>query len=306
MERPRIPGERSVESPGVERRRVLSELRPFVRQSGDAIRPRWFLPARELLDYLLVLIPDGRGEFTVGDESFTLEDGGLAWIPPAVVHEMRGVTERMRCLYVHFDLLYDPERSHWDACVPGGTLDLTSWSLIAHPPLDVTVVRDWSGLLRGFDYPAVLELTRRICLEHKRSPAGAAVKLSGMMLELIDELLRSDESVGAEETTSWRRRLEVEWYIRERLKTNLKVGEMARRFGMSQSHFRKVFRESFGESPRSAHRRARIREACELLVYSDLNVTEIAERLGFSSIHSFTRAFRDVVGLPPGVYRRGG
>ncbi len=52
------------------------------------------------------------------------------------------------------------------------------------------------------------------------------------------------------------------------------------------------------------HRRARIRRACELLAYSNLNVSEIAQQLGFSTVHNLSRAFRALNGVPPTTYRK--
>lgn len=51
-------------------------------------------------------------------------------------------------------------------------------------------------------------------------------------------------------------------------------------------------------------RNARIRRAKELLTYSDMNVTQIAESVGFCSIHHFTRSFTAAVGVSPSRYKQ--
>lgn len=73
---------------------------------------------------------------------------------------------------------------------------------------------------------------------------------------------------------------------------------------MSQSHFRKVFRETHGESPRALQTRARMQKACELVLHSGLALTQIAARLGFSTVHNFSRAVKQATGVWGSEYRR--
>jgi AraC-like DNA-binding protein len=43
--------------------------------------------------------------------------------------------------------------------------------------------------------------------------------------------------------------------------------------------------------------------AGEMLAYSGLNVSEVADRLGFSNVQNFSRAFKDVTSNCPISYR---
>jgi transcriptional regulator GlxA family with amidase domain len=53
-------------------------------------------------------------------------------------------------------------------------------------------------------------------------------------------------------------------------------------------------------------RRLRLERACGLLRLGPQRVSEIAEQCGFSSIYSFSRAFRTTYGVSPLVYRHRG
>lgn len=85
----------------------------------------------------------------------------------------------------------------------------------------------------------------------------------------------------------------------------LSVKAMARSLGISASHLRARFRASCGVSIGRHLRRLRLEKACGLLRLSQSRVTEIAETCGFSSIYSFSRAFRTAYGVPPMAYRHG-
>lgn len=48
----------------------------------------------------------------------------------------------------------------------------------------------------------------------------------------------------------------------------------------------------------------RLERAKTLLAYSDMSVTEVAEHLGFGSIHYFSRAFKRHHGVEPSSFRK--
>jgi AraC-like DNA-binding protein len=76
---------------------------------------------------------------------------------------------------------------------------------------------------------------------------------------------------------------------------------------MSEAHFIRSFRIAFGESPHRYLQRRRIERAMYLLRRTERPVTEIALDVGFSSLGTFCRTFRAVVGESPSGHRgRGG
>lgn len=84
------------------------------------------------------------------------------------------------------------------------------------------------------------------------------------------------------------------------------VREIAQSLGISPSHLRARFRASCGVSIGRHLRRLRLEQACGLLRLGPQRVSEIAELCGFSSIFSFSRAFRTSYGVSPLAYRHSG
>ena len=84
------------------------------------------------------------------------------------------------------------------------------------------------------------------------------------------------------------------------------VREIAQSLGISPSHLRARFRASCGVSIGRHLRRLRLEQACGLLRLGPQRVSEIAELCGFSSIYSFSRAFRASYGVSPLAYRHSG
>ncbi len=82
-----------------------------------------------------------------------------------------------------------------------------------------------------------------------------------------------------------------------------RVEDLARRCGMSPSHFTRTFRQAFGASPIDWLRRRRITEAQRRLVESDDAVKRIAEQVGYGDRFFFSRDFRKVTGQTPRQFR---
>jgi AraC-like DNA-binding protein len=84
----------------------------------------------------------------------------------------------------------------------------------------------------------------------------------------------------------------------------LDIPALARIAIVSEAHFIRVFRSTFGETPHRYLQRRRVERAMFLLRETDRSVTEICFDVGFTSLGTFSRTFADIVGEPPTAYRR--
>lgn len=83
----------------------------------------------------------------------------------------------------------------------------------------------------------------------------------------------------------------------------LDVPALARIAHVSQAHFTRTFRATFGETPHRYLQRRRVERAMFLLRETDRSVTDICLDVGFTSLGTFSRTFRDIVGESPSAYR---
>jgi AraC-like DNA-binding protein len=84
----------------------------------------------------------------------------------------------------------------------------------------------------------------------------------------------------------------------------LSIPALARIALVSEAHFIRTFRATFGETPHRYLQRRRVERAMALLRSTDRSVTEICLAVGFSSLGTFSRTFRDIVGRSPSGFRR--
>lgn len=83
----------------------------------------------------------------------------------------------------------------------------------------------------------------------------------------------------------------------------LDVEALASSVHLSRAHFIRSFRAAFGEPPHRYLQRRRLERAMALLRETDRPVTEICFDVGFSSLGTFSRTFRAIVGTSPSAYR---
>ncbi|MEQ4300414.1 AraC family transcriptional regulator [Plantactinospora sp. B6F1] len=85
----------------------------------------------------------------------------------------------------------------------------------------------------------------------------------------------------------------------------LDVPTLARIAHVSEAHFTRTFRATFGETPHRYLQRRRVERAMFLLRETGRSVTDICFDVGFGSLGTFSRTFRDIVGCSPRAYRKG-
>jgi AraC family transcriptional regulator len=95
--------------------------------------------------------------------------------------------------------------------------------------------------------------------------------------------------------------------VREHVETNLEstisLHDLAATAGLSTSHFARAFKQSEGTSPHKYVMSRRLRQALQLLVETELPLSQIASATGFADQSHFSRQFRKSVGVTPSSYR---
>jgi AraC family transcriptional regulator len=88
------------------------------------------------------------------------------------------------------------------------------------------------------------------------------------------------------------------------LNKEIDIAQLAYECGLSTSRFARAFRQSTGCPPHRWLLQRRIERAQDLLLNSDKTLVKIAKACGFSDQSHLTRAFGQIVGTSPGLWRR--
>lgn len=92
-------------------------------------------------------------------------------------------------------------------------------------------------------------------------------------------------------------------YMMQNIHRVLTLQEMADELAMSISSLKRFVQDTYSTSPSAYFTDLKIQEAKRLILHSPMNVTEIAQRLGFSSVHYFSRVFKQKTGYTPSQYK---
>jgi len=93
-------------------------------------------------------------------------------------------------------------------------------------------------------------------------------------------------------------------YVEERYKEDISVSTLAKKCGMSYSYFSRFFKTIMKKNFNDYLNYVRINAAEKLLMTTDLNVTEIAQEVGFSTSSYFIQKFERYKKISPKQYRK--
>jgi CheY-like chemotaxis protein len=120
------------------------------------------------------------------------------------------------------------------------------------------------------------------------------------MLERIQAVLARHQAAGRATSRLVRQAMA---YIHTHYAESLTREQIANWLDISPDYLTTSFRHEMGVTPMAYLNRYRIRQACDLLKSSDLNITHIALAVGDWSGANFTRAFQREMGMSPRAYR---
>lgn len=93
-------------------------------------------------------------------------------------------------------------------------------------------------------------------------------------------------------------------YMKDNIYTSLSLKEICTHFLVGKTQLCHIFRQSTSQSPMEYYSELKIKEAKKLLREKNYSVSQISSMLGYSSIHTFSRAFKKAVGFSPTAYAK--
>jgi AraC-like DNA-binding protein len=103
----------------------------------------------------------------------------------------------------------------------------------------------------------------------------------------------------AEPVEIWKARKFIEQHSGE----ELSLSKLAKAVNISANHLSEKFKDVTGVNFVDYVARTRFEKACDLLLNSDLRISEIAFAVGFQSLSQFNRVFKKLSGKSPMEYR---
>ncbi|WP_215176560.1 response regulator transcription factor [Paenibacillus albidus] len=127
------------------------------------------------------------------------------------------------------------------------------------------------------------------------------------MLEYLQGLLEMQYKQigkGGQKLVGNRTLMAIRSYIDEHYREELTIPLLANMFSVNGNYVSQLFKKETGRTFTEYLTTLRIEYACELLMNSDLTISEIAEKSGYSDYFYFSRLFKRSKGMSPSAYRR--
>ncbi|MFT6241004.1 MAG: AraC family L-rhamnose operon transcriptional activator RhaR [Akkermansiaceae bacterium] len=221
--------------------------------------------------YVLLVALSGSGSMGVETETRQIGEGEAHLLFPHQIHYYIDLPDNFSWLYVTFEL-EGPARQILELWRNGGRkLDAKAEDLLRH---FLSEYQDESGL-------------------------GAS-----MALGKVFEAMEAAQPAMSEAEPDTDLVARIKKHVMENLEGDLAMPALSQAMGVSESYLRAVFREGAGVSLGNFVRSVRLVRATYLLELGELDLGVIAERTGFGSLTSFTRAFRRMYAMTPSSYRK--
>ena len=185
-------------------------------------------------------------------------------------------------------------------------------------PRYVTISFDLAGgdlkklMNRKFTAPQqVVQLLQQMLREQERMDVYSNDIIISQLNLLLLQLLRQAESpkdaklqtanaVHSENEIIRQAQIFISTHIREKLSVPL----VARQVDVSPSYLTALFHKNLQISPGEYIRRIKLQESKQMIRENDLNFTEIAAALQYSTVHHFSRQFKEKFGITPTEYAK--
>ncbi len=250
---------------------------------------------RTLNANLFVYVDAGRLKMQVGKEAFSLKKGDILCVPENTFYRPLEASS-LEYYFIHFSADTRPAETEGlgfrsNPMLKGGDYELSVWG--GDPNVRL------SPLTHCAENEAVREIFVKLSSLRLRTNTDKLL-LDSLVRQLIITL--SADSYSGKALS--RNTVRITDYIDENYFEDISLTVLSESFGLSKSYIARLFKTELHTTSAEYLSRTRIAAACRLLGFSDMQIGEISEAVGFRDQYYFSRVFRKVCGTTPGEFRK--
>jgi AraC-like DNA-binding protein len=284
------------------------ELQPVVTYATYIkCRSEFQFGPRIIFEHQFIYIVKGKGIAHIQGRKYDIKEGDLFYYGPDVAHLFQADSESpFEMVAMHFEFIGDIIH---DALRRPIAKDIRSLKDVPNRDNRVTIGDKGLDELVISDYISTLgtgigTFMVHIAHQYRLNNSMSAMMNRGMLLYSFKLLHNAKHQTSAY--------LSPQDQVLVALKTQLTheaEGAYQRKWltqwsGYNEDYIARRFREKFGVSPHEFHLLQKIELAKDFIDHSQKTMTEISEKLHFSSLHVFSKVFRKFVGQSPMKYKK--
>jgi AraC-like DNA-binding protein len=237
-------------------------------------------------DFQIQLVYSGGGDCHINGTQYKIHQGTIIVVPKGSFHDFR-VTN------------------------PKGMKTVEAKFVSSDPAME-TIISQLEFPME--DDGTIFNIMSRIVLEGQRRTFYYKEMSNSLLLECIFLMFRMTHHApdSVFETSSWNRSEPekhtedllglVDNYIAKNIQIKISPADIAAACGYNQDYLYRFIRKKTGVSTIRYINQKKFDRAKELIIHTELSLSEISWNLGFETLQYFSRFFKDHAGIPPSEY----
>ena len=274
---------------------------PYIRVAMYSTLPNGcVIGERVIYDYEIIYVKDGSCLFYTGGNEYRLRKNQVVFIRPGIPHRFVVKNEEFVQPHIHFDLIYNHQSTKTPVSFKNFG-DMTDYE-------KSLVTRDE---LEELEIPPVFEPSNTTefqkvffevidCFSAKKQ--NYQLRCKAELLRLLEIILLQFEKEDTRQDNTVIIRT-VKDYIDGNFTKGITLDALAMQFFMNKFTMMRQFRSCYGINIMEYCNQKRLDKAKQMLLHTNLTVKCIGDELGFTDSYSFSRFFKNAVGMSPLKFR---
>ena len=269
----------------------LSLINPYIRLAIPSVIPSGHnIIRRVIYDYELIYLERGEFSLTYNDIVYHCTEGDIIFICPSIPHSFKINNGEISQPHIHFDITHRP---HSDK-IPISFKDIDSMTDTEKSWIDKNYFNSYenSPIIKIQNKKNFLKLFYQIILNEVD-----ILEKKANMIQVLSMLIKDNFPDIIEGQANLDVAYQLKDYIDAGNGLKMQLEDFEKTFYQSKFHLEKKFKEAFGMAIIEYRNKKRMKIAPVLL--KNHSVSEVAETLGYQSIYSFSRAYKQYYGYSP-------
>lgn len=247
---------------------------------------------RIIFDYELIYIEDGEFVLNYNEIDYKCQKGDFILLRPGVPHSFTGIDCDLSQPHIHFDITHVENSPRVPVCFK----DIDALNNEEHSWMRKDIFQKYPKT--PFVYFTEQEDVLELFYEIVSTPGISVLTRKAKLIQIIDKLIFDNfPDVFEQSNTVYRIEKKVKDYIDAGQGMSSRLEDIAKQFNYSKYYLDHRFKVAYGTSLIAYRNEKRMLLAKEMLETE--TVSKVSEKLGFSSIYVFSRAFNNFFGCPP-------
>ncbi len=271
----------------------ISAINPYIRIAMHSVIPAGHeIKRRVIFDYEIIYIANGEFVLTYNGEDYRCEKGQFVLLRPGIPHSFSGIAQDLEQPHIHFDITHADDSTH----VPVSFKDICDMTEKERACIRSDIFSEYPP--QPFLTFSAKERITALFYEIVGDPDISFLMRKAKLIQIIEALIGDNfPNLLMESDPPYRVERHIKDYIDSKQGFAADLEDIAKQFNYNKYYLERCFKSSYGISIIAYRNEKRMLAARELL--KNNTVSETSEKLGFSSIYVFSRAFKHYFGYSP-------